>query len=137
MNDNQQDVLNKAELWGDMGTFAIDPTRPATDTDIPDFLADQIIFKMYVTCDVTVQMADYTPVKMGAMIGMDTSAVPLTVDEGVTLARKMWRDMYNGFGEEAKAIIYQDRPAPAPVGEPLEKALKVVRLLWGKLFGNK
>lgn len=136
MNDNQQETLNKAELWGDMGAFAIDPTRPATDADIPDFLRMQHVFKMYITCDVTVQLADYTPVKMGAMIGMDTSAVPLTVDEGVTLARKTWRDMYNGFGEEAKAIIYQDRPAPAPVSDKLDKALNIVRLLWGKLLGK-
>lgn len=136
MNDNSQEMLNKAELWGDMGTFAIYPEQPPADTDIPDFLQGQHIFKMYITCSVTAQLADYTPVRFDAMVGLDTSAIPLTVDEGVTLARKTWRDLYNGFGDEIKTIIYQPRPDAEPVGKQLEKALTVARVLWGRIFGK-
>lgn len=135
--------INQVELWGEHGTIRDDmPPRQTVEdylSTLPEALAQGSVFKIYVTCDVTYQIDYNAGIKLGAMTGLDTSAVPLSVEGAVKLARQTWRGMYEGFGEETRAIITQERnPAESPDKYPkaMEKLVTVFKVFWGKINPN-
>ena len=143
-----EELVNQAELWSDKGAFSEEMPPRQTVTEfvegLPEYIQQGCVFKMYVTCDVTYQIDYNTGIKMGAMTGLDTSAVPLSVAGAVKLARETWRGMYEGFGEETRAIILQERIPSEQLAKNIEKypaqlqkLITVASVLWGIIHRPK
>lgn len=135
-----EEMINHTELWTDKGTFSEDMPPRQTVTEfvdgLPEYIQQGCVFKMYVTCDVTMQTDYNTGIKLGAMAGIDTSAVTLSVEQAVTLARHTWRSMYEGFGDEVRGIINQERnPSESLDKYPkaMEKLVTAFKVFWGKI----
>ena len=136
MFDVEDGLINKAELWGDNGSFQVEmhPHHEPDLSGIPDDLLQGHVFKMYITCDVRVQADFSTDLKMGTMMGLDLSSVPVSVDFAVKTAREAWRKMFDAYGDEVRSIIEQPRdPAENPdqYPKPMQKLVTAFKLFWG------